>query len=73
MNYEYDNYENKYIRFSCSCPKLKYLCIYFKYFTQHKTHNLFTVVENSIVQCCAAHVVHSCQQYCSVLLHLIAG
>ena len=41
--------------------------------TQQKTHNLFRVVENSIVQCCAAHVVHSCQQYCSALLHLIAG
>ena len=39
--------------------------------TQQKTHNVLRVVENSIVQCCAAHVVHICQQYCSALLYLI--
>ena len=31
------------------------------------------VVENRIEQCCAAHIVQCCQQYCSALLHLIAG
>ena len=40
---------------------------------QQKTHNLFRAAENSTVQRCAAHVAHSCQQYCSALLHLIAG
>ena len=29
--------------------------------------------ENSIEQCFAAHIVQGCQQYCSALLHLIAG
>ena len=41
--------------------------------TQQKTHNLFWPDENSIEQCCAAHIVQGCQQYCSTLLHLIAG
>ena len=41
--------------------------------TRVKTHNLFTVDENSLEQCCAAHIVQCCQQYCSALLHLIAG
>ena len=32
--------------------------------TQQKTHNLFWPDENSIEQCCAAHIVQGCQQYC---------
>ena len=43
------------------------------WFTQQKTHNLFRVDENSLEQCCAAHIVRCCQRYCSALLHLIAG
>ncbi len=35
-----------------------------------KNYDLFKVVENSMQQCCAAHIVHSCQQYCSALLSL---
>ena len=31
------------------------------------------VVENRIEQCLAAHIVQCCQQYCSALLHPIAG
>ncbi len=38
-----------------------------------KNYDLFKVVENRMQQCCAAHIVHSCQQYCSALLHLTAG
>ena len=38
--------------------------------TQQKTHNLFRVDENSREQCCAAHIVQCCQQYCSALLSL---
>ena len=34
---------------------------------------LFGVVENSIEQFCAAHIVQCCQQYCSALLHLTEG
>ena len=41
--------------------------------TQQKSHNLFRVDENSIELCFAAHIVQCCQQYCSALLHLIAG
>ena len=41
--------------------------------TRVKTHNLFRVDENSLKQCCAAHIVQCCQHYCSTLLHLIAG
>ena len=41
--------------------------------TRVKTHNLFRVDKNSLEQCCAAHIVQCCQQYCSALLHLIAG
>jgi hypothetical protein len=37
-----------------------------------KNYHLFKVVENRMQQCCAAHIVHSCQQYYSALLHLIA-
>ena len=33
-------------------------------------YHLFKVVENRMQQCCAAHIVHSCQQYCSALLSL---
>ncbi len=43
------------------------------YGTRQKNYHLFKVVENRMQQCCAAHIVHSCQQYCSALLHLIAG
>ena len=43
------------------------------WFTQQKTRNLFWVDENSREQCCAAHIVRCCQQYCSALLRLIAG
>ncbi len=35
-----------------------------------KNYDLFKVVENRMQQCCAAHIVHSCQQYCSALLSL---
>ena len=35
-----------------------------------KSYDLFKVVENRMQQCCAAHIVHSCQQYCSALLSL---
>ena len=36
-------------------------------------NNLFWPDENSIEQGFAAHIVQGCQQYCSTLLHLIAG
>ena len=36
-------------------------------------YHLFKVDKNRMQQCCASHFVHSCQQYCSALLHLIAG
>ena len=40
-----------------------------------KNYHLFKAVENRMQQCCAAHIVRSCQhvQYCSALVHLIAG
>ena len=42
-----------------------------------KNYHLFKVDKNRMQQCCAAHIVHSCQQYClwycSALLRLIAG
>ncbi len=38
-----------------------------------KNYQLFKAVENRMQQSCAAHIVHSCQQYCSALLSLIAG
>ena len=41
--------------------------------TQLKMNNLFWPDENSIEQCFAANIVQCCQQYCSTLLHLIAG
>ena len=31
--------------------------------TQPKTYNLFRVDENSLEQCCTAHIVQCCQQY----------
>ena len=40
---------------------------------QQKMDNLFWPDENSIEQCFAAHIVQGCLQYCSTLLHLIAG
>ena len=39
--------------------------------TQQKMNNLVSVDVNRIEQCFAAHIVHSCQQYSSALLHLI--
>ena len=38
--------------------------------TQSKTLSLHY---NRLERYCAAHIVHSCQQDCSALLHLIAG
>ena len=35
--------------------------------TRQKTHNLFRADDNSLEQCCAAHIVQCCQQYCSAL------
>ena len=40
-------------------------------YTQQKMNNLFRVDEIRIEQCFAAHIVHSCQQYSSALLHMI--
>ena len=36
-----------------------------------KNYHLFMVDKNSIKQCFPVHIVHSCQQYCSALSHLI--
>ena len=46
-----------------------------QYTAQLKKHDQFRAVENNIEQCFAANIVGNvaCQQYCSVLLHLIAG
>ena len=33
-------------------------------YTRVKTHNLFRVDENGFEQCCAAHIVQRCRQYC---------
>ena len=44
-----------------------------QYYYTAKNYELQQVVENRIEQCCAAHIVQCCQQYCSALLHLIAG
>ena len=41
--------------------------------THVKTPNLFRIDETNLEQCCAAHIVQCCQQYCSALLHLIVG
>ena len=35
-----------------------------------KNYHLFKVDKNRMQQRCAAHIVHSCQQYCSALLSL---
>ena len=35
-----------------------------------KNDHLFKVFQNRMQQYCAAHIVHSCQQYCSALLSL---
>ena len=40
--------------------------------TQQEMNNLFWNDENSIEQCCAAHILQCFQQYCSALLHLTA-
>ncbi len=37
-----------------------------------KNYHLFKVDKNRMQQICAAHIVHSCQQYCLALLHLTA-
>ena len=52
---------------------LSLVLLFFHLLTRVKTHNLFRVDENSLEQCCVAHIVQCCQQYCSALLHLIAG
>ena len=44
-----------------------------EWFTQPKMNNLFWPYENSIEQYFAAHLVQGFQQYCSTLLHPIAG
>ncbi len=49
--------------------RLLMCCVMYIYTT--KNYDLFKVVENRMQQCCAAHIVHSCQQHCSALLHLI--
>ncbi len=36
----------------------------------YKNYHLFKVVENRMPECCATHIVHSCQQHCSALLSL---
>ena len=36
----------------------------------HGSNGHATVIENRIEQCCAGHIVHSCQQYCSTLSFL---
>ena len=41
--------------------------------TQQKMNNLFWPDGNSIEKCFATHIVQGCHQYCSTLLHLIAG
>ncbi len=38
--------------------------------TQQKNKQLVAIVVNRIEECFSAHVAHSCQQYCSALLHL---
>ena len=35
-----------------------------------KNYDLFKVVENRMQQCCAAYIVHSCQQYCFIYLFI---
>ena len=47
-----------------ACDEVKYLCIHGK---------KLLVQDYRINQCCAAHVVQCCQQYCSVLLRPISG
>ena len=41
----------------------------------HKCYTVknFMFFENKMHQCCGENIVQSCQQYCSALLHLIAG
>ena len=34
-----------------------------------QSSSLLKVDENMIEQCCSAHIVHNCQQYCSALFH----
>ena len=41
-----------------------------KNYTQQKANNLFRVNENSIEQCCAAHIVQSCQKECVYVLDI---
>ncbi len=33
-----------------------------------KNSHSLKVVENTMQQCCAAHIVHSCQQYCPAIV-----
>ena len=55
---------------SSACGDLRVIPI-----THQEMNNLFWPDANSIEQCFAAHIVQCChdQQYCSTLLHLIAG
>ena len=55
------------------CKNAKYIIIFNKFCKQLKMNNLFWPDENSTEQCFAAHIVKGCQQYCSTLLHLMAG
>ena len=52
------------------CPLFGVVRLEVSIISQQKTHNLFRVDENSLEQCCAAHIVQCCQQYCSALLSL---
>ena len=38
-----------------------------------KARNWKNILKTGFEQCCAVHIVQCCQQYCSALLHLIAG
>ena len=47
--------------------------IVIRYTSKIAYSNLFRAIENSIEQCFATNIVQCCQQYCSALLHLVAG
>ena len=42
-------------------------CSLWRFYYKERTYNLFLVPENSIEQCCAAHIVHSCSA-CSIFI-----
>ena len=57
------------------CERLGFVFLKVKSFPLYtaytpKNYHLFKVVENRMQQRCAAHIVHSCQQYCSALFSL---